>query len=48
MAGEVELMSMADFERGININLLGVIRVTKSVLHLIRNAKGKSAALTVV
>lgn len=40
--GEVEFTSMDTYKQVSEINLWGVIRVTKAVLPLIRKAKGKS------
>ena len=38
--GPVELLPMETYERSFNINMVGTLRVTKSVLAHIRRAKG--------
>ena len=40
--GEVEWLSLDDYQRVVNINLWGMIRVTKAFLPMIRQCKGTS------
>ncbi len=40
MCGEIDFFPMDEYERAMNVNLFGTIRVTKSVLRLVRKAKG--------
>ena len=45
LRSDVELTSMKYFERLNDVNYLGMVRVTKQFLPLIRKAKGKRNAL---
>ena len=40
--GDVELTTMAQYEKCIQINQLGMIRVTKAFLPMIRSSAGKT------
>jgi NAD(P)-dependent dehydrogenase (short-subunit alcohol dehydrogenase family) len=40
MAGEIEFFPLDEYQRSFNINIMGPLRVTKSVLHMIRHSKG--------
>jgi len=44
--GEIEWASMKDFQRVMDINAWGSVRVTKSVLHLIRQSQGRVVTMT--
>lgn len=39
--GDVELTTVEQYERVTNINMLGMVRVTKAFLPMIRQSKGK-------
>lgn len=39
-AGEIEWVPVDIYQGQMDVNFLGTVRVTKSVLHLIREAKG--------
>ena len=39
--GDIELVTMRQYERIINVNALGMVRVTKAFLPLLRQSKGK-------
>ena len=43
--GEVELCSLEMFKRVADVNLYGMIRVTKAFLPLIRESKGTDVSL---
>lgn len=43
---EVDWCPMADYDRSIQVNLLGTIRITKALLHLIRKARGRIVNLS--
>jgi len=45
-AGEIEWMPQELYERQMNVNLWGSVRVTRSVLPLIRQAKGRVVTVT--
>ena len=46
--GDIELTTMEQFERVNNINYLGVVRVTKCFIPLVRTAKGRFTIVTSV
>lgn len=45
-AGEIEWVPLEDYQRQFDVNLWGTVRVTKSVLSLIRKAKGRVVTVT--
>jgi len=45
-AGEIEWCSMTLYQKQVDVNLWGTVRVTKSVLPLIRKAKGRVVTVT--
>ncbi|XP_039250379.1 17-beta-hydroxysteroid dehydrogenase type 6-like [Styela clava] len=43
---EVDWCPIEDYEKSIQVNLLGTIRITKSLLHLVRRARGRIVNLS--
>lgn len=43
---EVDWCPIADYEKSIQVNLLGTIRITKALLHLVRRARGRIVNLS--